>query len=186
MLGSLLRDGYTGAISFTEKETVARRGRISDTRWTDGILKELSLMAGGEDDMMKNKEGTGGGALFHTKIKSKDVTIWEMVFGYFLGPLGVLVMTTLVSTYYLTYYRTYDDIVARGSFLALLPPDLHYPYGSGKYHCRCIDWKDKNPGGQGKTVYTGSGSASPCLRYSDILHSLPESWVTDGVDGSDV
>lgn len=71
--------------------------------------------------MMKNKEGTGGRALFHTKIKSKDVTIWEMVFGYFLGPLGVLVMTTLVSTYYLTYYRTYDDIVAKGSFLALLP-----------------------------------------------------------------
>lgn len=59
--------------------------------------------------------------MFHTKIKSKDVTIWEMAFGYFLGPLGVLIMTTLVSTYYLTYYRTYDDIIAQGSFLTLLP-----------------------------------------------------------------
>lgn len=59
--------------------------------------------------------------LFHTRIKSKDVTIWEMAFGYFLGPLGVLIMTTLVSTYYLTYYRTYDDIVAQGTFLTLLP-----------------------------------------------------------------
>ena len=59
--------------------------------------------------------------LLHTRIKSKDVTIWEMVFGYFLGPLGVLIMTTLVSTYYLTYYRTYDDIVAQGTFLTLLP-----------------------------------------------------------------
>ena len=44
-----------------------------------------------------------------------------MAFGYFLGPLGVMSMTGLVSTYYLTYYRTYDDIVAQGAFLTLLP-----------------------------------------------------------------
>ena len=30
-------------------------------------------------------------------------------------------MTTVVSTYYLSYYRTYDDIVGQGSFLTLLP-----------------------------------------------------------------
>lgn len=44
-----------------------------------------------------------------------------MIFGYFLGPLGVLVMTSVVNTYYLTFYRTYDDIVAQGTFLTLLP-----------------------------------------------------------------
>ena len=59
--------------------------------------------------------------LLHTRIRSDDITIWEMAFGYFLGPLGVLIMTTLVGTYYLTYYRTYDDVVAQGTFLTLLP-----------------------------------------------------------------
>lgn len=70
---------------------------------------------------MSGKTSIWDRKMFHTKIKSKDVTIWEMAFGYFLGPLGVLIMTTLVSTYYLTYYRTYDDIIAQGSFLTLLP-----------------------------------------------------------------
>lgn len=59
--------------------------------------------------------------MLHTRVRSKDVTIWEMIFGYFLGPLGVLIMTTVVSTYYLSYYRTYDDIIGQGSFLTLLP-----------------------------------------------------------------
>lgn len=73
---------------------------------------------------MQNSEITNkiqSSKIFHTRIRSKDVTIKEMAFGYFFGPLGVLIMTTLVSTYYLTYYRTYDDIVAEGTFLALLP-----------------------------------------------------------------
>lgn len=49
------------------------------------------------------------------------VTLPEMIFGYFLGPLLVLAMTSVVSTYYLTFYRTYDDIVSQGAFLVLLP-----------------------------------------------------------------
>lgn len=85
-----------------------------------GILQGQRHTDGGEIDMTKSKS-IWDNKLFHTRIKSKDVTIWEMAFGYFLGPLGVLIMTTLVSTYYLTYYRTYDDIVAQGTFLTLLP-----------------------------------------------------------------
>ena len=73
------------------------------------------------DSRTKSKKSIWDSKLLHTRIKSKDVTIWEMAFGYFLGPLGVLIMTTLVSTYYLTYYRTYDDIIAQGTFLTLLP-----------------------------------------------------------------
>ena len=49
------------------------------------------------------------------------VTLPEMIFGYFTGPLLVLAMTSIVSSYYLTFYRTYDDVVAQGSFLVLLP-----------------------------------------------------------------
>ena len=55
-------------------------------------------------------------------VKSPDVTLSEMIFGYFLGPFLVLAMTTVISTYYLTFYRTYDDIFSSASsFLVLLP-----------------------------------------------------------------
>lgn len=76
---------------------------------------------GGENSMKKNRKSIWDSPALRTRIKSSDVTIWEMVFGYFMGPLGVLVMTTVISTYYLSYYRTYDDIVSQGSFLTLLP-----------------------------------------------------------------
>lgn len=59
--------------------------------------------------------------ILNSRTKKDSVGIMEMIFGYFLGPLCVLIMTSVVSTYYLTYYRTYDDIVSQGSFLTLLP-----------------------------------------------------------------
>lgn len=59
--------------------------------------------------------------LLRSRTRQDRVALPEMVFGYFLGPLCVLVMTSVVSTYYLTYYRTYEDIVANGAFLSLLP-----------------------------------------------------------------
>ena len=49
------------------------------------------------------------------------VTLPEMAFGYFLGPLLVQAMTCVVATYYLTFYRSYEDVVAQGRFLVLLP-----------------------------------------------------------------
>lgn len=45
----------------------------------------------------------------------------EMIFGYFLGPLLVLSMTSVVASYYLTFYRTYEDIVNQRVFLTVLP-----------------------------------------------------------------
>lgn len=57
-----------------------------------------------------------------SRVRSPDVTYGEMILGYFLGPFLVLAMTTVISTYYLTFYRTYDDILRRApSFLVLLP-----------------------------------------------------------------
>ena len=44
-----------------------------------------------------------------------------MIFGYFLGPLLVLAMTSVAASYYLTFYRTYDDIVNQRVFLTMLP-----------------------------------------------------------------
>ena len=45
----------------------------------------------------------------------------EMIFGYFLGPLLVLSMTSVVASYYLTFYRTYEDVVNQRVFLTVLP-----------------------------------------------------------------
>ncbi len=56
-----------------------------------------------------------------SRTDRQRVKLPEMIFGYFLGPLLVLSMTCVVATYYLTFYRTYDDIVASGKFLVLLP-----------------------------------------------------------------
>ncbi len=60
-------------------------------------------------------------SILDSRTDPKRVTLPEMLFGYFLGPLLVMSMTCVVSTYYLTFYRTYDDAVAKGSFLVLLP-----------------------------------------------------------------
>ena len=59
--------------------------------------------------------------ILNSRTDKQQVRIPEMLLGYFLGPLLVLAMTSVVSTYYLTFYRTYDDVVAQGSFLVLLP-----------------------------------------------------------------
>ncbi len=67
------------------------------------------------------KPGIWGSPLLNSRTNKKTVTLPEMIFGYFLGPLLVLAMTCVVSTYYLTFYRTYDDIVSQGTFLVLLP-----------------------------------------------------------------
>ncbi|MBQ1491641.1 MAG: MFS transporter, partial [Blautia sp.] len=69
----------------------------------------------------KEKRGFWNQRFLRSRTDPKRVTLPEMIFGYFLGPLCVLAMTSVVSTYYLTFYRTYDDILRQGSFLVLLP-----------------------------------------------------------------
>ena len=104
--------------------------------------------------------------VFRTKIKTKEVTKGEMVFGYFLGPLGVLMMTTLVSTYYLTYYRTYDDIVAQGSFLTLLPLISVIPMVLGNIIAGVLIGKTRTREGKARPYIL---AASPLLLVSGIL-----------------
>ncbi len=67
------------------------------------------------------KNGFWSLPILNSRTDKKNVNLWEMAFGYFLGPLFVLSMNCVVSTYYLTFYRTYDDIVSQGTFLVLLP-----------------------------------------------------------------
>ncbi|MDE6590082.1 MAG: hypothetical protein K2K53_07020, partial [Oscillospiraceae bacterium] len=67
------------------------------------------------------KNGFWSVPILNSRTDRNKVGLLEMALGYFLGPLCVLIMSAVVSTYYLTFYRTYDDIVAQGAFLALLP-----------------------------------------------------------------
>ena len=67
------------------------------------------------------KKGFWNLPVLRSRTNPQKVGFLEMALGYFLGPLCVLAMTSVVSTYYLTFYRTYDDVVAEGSFLVLLP-----------------------------------------------------------------
>lgn len=71
--------------------------------------------------MSETKKSFWNLPLLNSRTDKTTVKLPEMIFGYFLGPLLVLAMTSVVATYYLTFYRTYDDIVASGSFLVLLP-----------------------------------------------------------------
>lgn len=57
----------------------------------------------------------------NSRTDKKKVTLLEMIFGYFLGPLLVLSMTSVVASYYLTFYRTYEDVVNQRFFLTVLP-----------------------------------------------------------------
>ena len=57
----------------------------------------------------------------NSRTDKKKVTLREMIFGYFLGPLLVLSMTSVVASYYLTFYRTYEDVVNQRVFLTVLP-----------------------------------------------------------------
>lgn len=123
-------------------------------------------MDGGEKLMLKSKTTIWNKPVFHTRIKSKDVTIWEMIFGYFLGPLGVLIMTTLVSTYYLTYYRTYEDIVAQGTFLTLLPLISVIPMVVSNIVIGILIGKTKTREGKARPYLL---SAAPLLLVSGVL-----------------
>lgn len=57
----------------------------------------------------------------NSRTDKKKVTLREMIFGYFLGPLLVLSMISVVASYYLTFYRTYEDVVNQRVFLTVLP-----------------------------------------------------------------
>lgn len=115
--------------------------------------------------------------LLFTRIRQDHVTIPEMVFGYFLGPLLVLVMTSVVSTYYLTYYRTYDDIVETGVFLSLLPLLSVIPMALSNVFIGVLVGKTKTSQGKARPYLL---AAAPLLLVSGIgvfcIPDLPLEW----------
>ena len=104
--------------------------------------------------------------LLDSRTHPHKVTLPEMIFGYFLGPLLVLAMTSVVSTYYLTFYRTYDDIVAQGSFLVLLPLISIIPMALSNIIVGIVLGKTKTRQGKARPFILTAG---PLLLISGIV-----------------
>ena len=101
-----------------------------------------------------------------SRTDRQKVTLSEMIFGYFLGPLLVQAMTCVVTTYYLTFYRTYDDIVASGGFLVLLPLISILPMTLSNILVGVILGKTKTCQGKARPFILAAG---PLLLVSGIV-----------------
>ena len=82
------------------------------------IERSLLMKSGKKAGIFQDVWKTAG---LNSRTDKKKVTLREMIFGYFLGPLLVLSMTSVVASYYLTFYRTYEDVVNQRVFLTVLP-----------------------------------------------------------------
>lgn len=103
--------------------------------------------------------------LFRSRVDKNRVTLPEMIFGYFLGPFLVLAMTCVISSYYLTFYRTYDDIVEQGSFLTLLPLISVIPMALANILVGILVGKTKTAAGKARPYIL---TAAPLLLVSGI------------------
>ena len=104
--------------------------------------------------------------ILNSRTSKQQVTLTEMIFGYFLGPLLVLAMTSVVSTYYLTFYRTYDDIVSSGRFLVLLPLISIIPMALANIIVGIVLGKTKTRQGKARPFILTAG---PLLLVSGIV-----------------
>lgn len=104
--------------------------------------------------------------LLNSRTNKAKVGIPEMALGYFLGPLLVLAMTSIVSSYYLTFYRTYDDVVSQGKFLVLLPLISVIPMALGNIIVGVILGKTKTRQGKARPFIL---TAAPLLLVSGIV-----------------
>ena len=102
----------------------------------------------------------------NSRTDKKKVTLQEMIFGYFLGPLLVLAMTSVVASYYLTFYRTYDDIVNQRVFLTMLPLISVIPMALSNIIIGILVGKTRTKQGKARPYIL---MAAPLLLVSGIL-----------------
>ena len=129
--------------------------------------------------MTLSKKSFWDAPVLNSRTDKQNVKLPEMIFGYFLGPLLVLAMTSVVATYYLTFYRTSDDVVAR----------IKQANGGHGVE-RAFDASASDPGRQtairatrewGKIAFVGEGNSVTFNPSPDIIHgqkSIYGSWVT--------
>ena len=117
--------------------------------------------------LQKNREKSiWDSPILRSKTEKDRVTLPEMLFGYFLGPFLVLAMTSVVSSYYLTFYRSYDDIVSQGMFLTLLPLLSVIPMAISNMFVGILVGKTKTRAGKARPYLLAS---APILMMAGIL-----------------
>lgn len=67
----------------------------------------------------KEKKSMLNNGLFNTKVKSANVKLKELVFGYFAGPFFGLISSGIIAGYMLKYWK--DTLGLTGSFLTVMP-----------------------------------------------------------------
>ena len=102
----------------------------------------------------------------NSRTDKQKVTLREMILGYFLGPLLVLAMTSVVASYYLTFYRTYEDIVNQRVFLTMLPLISVIPMALSNIIIGILVGKTKTKQGKARPYIL---MAAPLLLVSGIL-----------------
>lgn len=102
----------------------------------------------------------------NSRTDKQKVTLREMIFGYFLGPLLVLAMTSVAASYYLTFYRTYDDIVNQRVFLTMLPLISVIPMALSNIIIGILVGKTRTKQGKARPYIL---MAAPLLLVSGIL-----------------
>lgn len=104
--------------------------------------------------------------VLNSRTDKKKVGFLEMAFGYFFGPFCVLAMTSVISSYYLTFYRTYGDIVTQGNFLTLLPLISVIPMAAANIIVGILIGKTKTRQGKARPYIL---TAAPLLLVSGII-----------------
>lgn len=104
--------------------------------------------------------------VLNSKTEKEKIGVCEKIFGYFLGPFLVLAMTSIISSYYLTFYRSYDDIVAKGGFLTVLPLISVLPMALANILIGILVGKTKTAQGKARPYIL---AAAPILLFSGIL-----------------
>ena len=104
--------------------------------------------------------------MLNSRADRRRVGLAEMIFGYFLGPMLVLSMTCVIGTYYLTFYRTYDDVLAQGHFLVLLPMISVIPMALSNVVVGVLLGRTRTPQGKARPYILTAG---PLLLISGIV-----------------
>lgn len=113
-----------------------------------------------------NRQAFWSSRFLNSRTRREKVGLPELIFGYFVGPLLVLAMTSVTATYYLTFYRTYDDIVSQGTFLVLLPLISIVPMAAGNILVGIFLGQTRTPQGKARPYILTAG---PLLLLSGIV-----------------
>ena len=114
----------------------------------------------------KDAGGFWSRPMLASRANRDRVGLAEMVFGYFLGPFLVMAMTCVVGAYYLTFYRTYEDVVAQGRFLVLLPLVSVIPMALANVAAGVLLGKTRTAQGKARPYIL---AAAPLLLVSGIV-----------------